>query len=392
MSINHISAAELYEAVWQTPLKQLAQRWRLHPHALGNLCDKHGIPRPPSGYWTQKSLGKVSTIPALPLSPSPERLIDLTALKAQTKEKRKLTAMPLPAPRHSLKHYPLLKNIKKSLSAPQFQYEYLLRQPHNSNEALRMDVSPEQRDRAITLLHLLASAFDARKWSLEVVEKVNGRGMKNQVTIDDEKVPFRLRERLKQTVRSLTAEEKATKRRGGTVWNEKINMPSGVLQFVIESPVPKGTKAMFEDTTTLTLEAQLGHAIDALLAASVHAKVRARERLEREEAWAREQAAYQAKERAIKDEQKRISAFLQYFQQWQQAQHCREFIQTIITDESVSALPTDEKQRFIVWAEKIADHLDPLKKSELNELITASCTTNDNLFNVALSRLSTLNI
>ena len=128
MSINHISAAELYEAVWQTPLKQLAQRWRLHPHALGNLCDKHGIPRPPSGYWTQKSLGKASTIPALPLSPSPERLIDLTALKAQTKEKRKLTAMPLPAPRHSLKHYPLLKNIKKSLSAPQFQYEYLLRQ------------------------------------------------------------------------------------------------------------------------------------------------------------------------------------------------------------------------------------------------------------------------
>ena len=255
-----------------------------------------------------------------------------------------------------------------------------------------MDVSPEQRDRAISLLHLLASAFDARKWSLDVVEKYNGRGMENQVTIDDEKVPFRLRERLKQTVRSLTAEEKATKRRGGSIWNEKVNMPSGVLQFVIESPVPKGTKAMFEDTMTLTLEAQLGHVVDALLAASVHAKVRARERLEREEAWAREQAAYQAKERAIKDEQKRISAFLQYFQQWQQAQHCREFIQTIITDESVSALPTDEKQRFIVWAEKIADHLDPLKKSELNELITASCTTNDNLFNVALSRLSTLNI
>ena len=62
MTVSHITAAELYEAVWRKPLKALAQRWQLHPQSLGKLCDTHGIPRPPSGYWTLKARGDTPAI------------------------------------------------------------------------------------------------------------------------------------------------------------------------------------------------------------------------------------------------------------------------------------------------------------------------------------------
>jgi hypothetical protein len=37
---------ELHEAVWQTPLKKLAEQYEIHAHALGKLCDDCGIPHP----------------------------------------------------------------------------------------------------------------------------------------------------------------------------------------------------------------------------------------------------------------------------------------------------------------------------------------------------------
>ena len=47
---TQLTVSNLYEAVWHEPLKSLAERWQLHPHALGQLLDRHSIPRPPNGY------------------------------------------------------------------------------------------------------------------------------------------------------------------------------------------------------------------------------------------------------------------------------------------------------------------------------------------------------
>ncbi|WP_168190603.1 hypothetical protein [Salinimonas iocasae] len=55
MSVSTLIAAELYEAIWSTPLSHLATRWRLNDHALGHLIDSVGMPRPKSAYWAQKA-------------------------------------------------------------------------------------------------------------------------------------------------------------------------------------------------------------------------------------------------------------------------------------------------------------------------------------------------
>ncbi|MFT7413056.1 MAG: hypothetical protein ACI9J4_001424 [Paraglaciecola sp.] len=37
MKTTTIGTSELYESVWQHPLKSLADKWQVHPHALGQL-------------------------------------------------------------------------------------------------------------------------------------------------------------------------------------------------------------------------------------------------------------------------------------------------------------------------------------------------------------------
>jgi hypothetical protein len=81
MKTTTISASELYESVWQHPLKFLADKWHVHPHALGQLLDKHGIHRPGNGYWAKKSMGKPVVVTPFPKSLSTNILIDISCLQ-----------------------------------------------------------------------------------------------------------------------------------------------------------------------------------------------------------------------------------------------------------------------------------------------------------------------
>jgi hypothetical protein len=70
--VSSISVIQLYKSVWREPLKVLADKWKVHPVALGQLLDRYNIPRPGSGYWTKKSMGKDIAIASLPESLSPK--------------------------------------------------------------------------------------------------------------------------------------------------------------------------------------------------------------------------------------------------------------------------------------------------------------------------------
>jgi len=200
---SQLSIIELYEAVWQTPLKALADRWKLHPIALGQLLDKHHIPRPPNGFWTQKAVGKAVTITLLTDDFSPSRLIDLSSLQGNKREKSKQQVNPLPPPRKSLGRYPLLKVIKGSLKPPHHQFEYIMTQQYDDNNVLRLEVSSDQKHRAISILHSLMSAFDDNGWLVKVEGRRYERRMMNIVTLDGVEIRFRLRERLRQHKREL---------------------------------------------------------------------------------------------------------------------------------------------------------------------------------------------
>ena len=99
--ISSLSVIQLYESVWNEPLKVLAGKWKIHPVALGQLLDRHNIPRPGSGYWTKKSMGKAILITPLPEGLSPNALIDISRLHISKKEKQSFAEAQLPAPTKS---------------------------------------------------------------------------------------------------------------------------------------------------------------------------------------------------------------------------------------------------------------------------------------------------
>jgi len=57
---------ELYAAVWNEPLRKLAERFQVSDSYLARVCDSLNIPRPNAGHWAKKGAGKASPPPKLP--------------------------------------------------------------------------------------------------------------------------------------------------------------------------------------------------------------------------------------------------------------------------------------------------------------------------------------
>ncbi|WP_334064319.1 hypothetical protein [Alteromonas genovensis] len=371
MSVTTLTAAELYDAIWSTPLSHLAKRWQVNAHALGQLLDRHGIPRPKSGYWTQKALNKPRAVIPLPDVVFPSRQIDLTPLQTTKREKARLTAVPLPRPVKLAAHFPLLKGIKASMSKPHFKYEFLMVQPYNSSDVARLDVSPAQQRRGIAILHRLFDAFRRENWNVYVEKQRYAKRLTNIVVINGESVPFRLRERLRQQVRDLDKKEQADKANGKTVWHEKINVPSGSLQLYVEGPLPAGIKGFFEDTPSLTLEDQLGHVLHTMVRSADHSKAVKVEREAQRQRWEAQRRKQAAIEQRISAEQQRIQAFTDFFAQWQRANACRTFVEALLGATEYEDCTKAQQASFTAWANAVIDALDPVVNGQAKVLLRA---------------------
>lgn len=56
---NIPTAEELKQLVWSVPCSTLAKTFNVSDNAITNWCEKHGIDKPPRGYWQKKAFGKI---------------------------------------------------------------------------------------------------------------------------------------------------------------------------------------------------------------------------------------------------------------------------------------------------------------------------------------------
>jgi hypothetical protein len=75
-----ITRLELYELVSKSPLSKVAPSLAISATTLAEICRKHNVPYPGSGYWTRKSLGQTVMLDPLPLD-SEEEPIDIEPAK-----------------------------------------------------------------------------------------------------------------------------------------------------------------------------------------------------------------------------------------------------------------------------------------------------------------------
>ncbi len=384
---TQLTILELHLAVWKTPLKALAEQWHLPALELGKLLDKHSIPRPPNGYWTKKAVGKEMPIVPLPSGLNQSTFIDFGSLQRNDRCTEKPKADQLASPKKPLDFYPLLKGVKASLAEPSYQYDYILTQAFNDNQVMRLDVSLGQKDRAIGILHVLLSAFDGRGWQVKVEKPGYEKRLLNIVTVEDVELKFRLRERLIQQQRELSTKEKSDKANGKWVWKEKINVPCGKLQLLIDEPMPKGFKSVFEDKTTESLESQLGIFIANLEVSAKHARHLEEELRIREAERLAEQSRRWEFESAVKAEQQRIELLLDMASKWQRAHQCRKFISEVLSSSKSADLDTTDLLRWQKWGESVADAIDPLNSAELREQVAGINFISSEIFLRAISKL-----
>src|SRR5688500_13840779 len=61
-----MSRDDLYEHVWSKAASRLANDWGISDVAIAKLCKKHGVPKPPLGYWSRIKHGQKIRRPRLP--------------------------------------------------------------------------------------------------------------------------------------------------------------------------------------------------------------------------------------------------------------------------------------------------------------------------------------
>jgi hypothetical protein len=245
----------------------------------------------------------------------------------------------------------------------------LLTQDFNDTNVLRVDVSQEQKDRAINILHRLLAVMDKNNWPVLVEKSRYERRLTNVVIIDDEKISFRLREKLKQVKRELTEKDLEEKKKWGRIWYEKINIPSGELHLTIDGPLPSGFSQVISDKKKFSLEDQLGHFIHYLIVSAEYSKVLRKEREEEREIYRRKQAVWDQYESLVTAQTQNIKTFFSLFEKSQRAEQCRALIDAIKASETFKQNSETEQKRWLIWANSIVDTIDPVTTFEMPELM-----------------------
>jgi hypothetical protein len=82
---------ELYEKVWQFPLRKLAVEYGISDVGLAKVCRKLSIPLPGLGHWTRIACGHTIVRPPLPVVENiPEIRRPTDTLSARSRKNRKV--------------------------------------------------------------------------------------------------------------------------------------------------------------------------------------------------------------------------------------------------------------------------------------------------------------
>jgi len=65
MAKRELSREELFALVWERPSREIAKELGISDVAVGKLCEKLQVPKPPRGYWARVEAGQTPRRPAL---------------------------------------------------------------------------------------------------------------------------------------------------------------------------------------------------------------------------------------------------------------------------------------------------------------------------------------
>lgn len=360
LSPAELTREQLYELVWQTPLSHLAPRYGISGTGLAKICRRMNVPYPPQGHWVTLAAGKkVAPTPLPPAGPDvPAHIVispsPLSARQVMPPEAEATRAAMVAAgvPERLLRPHPVIagwladhERRKKEARAE--------RDPRMRNLRRVAEFTPTDQHRH----RLLDSLF-------KVLERYGAKVMQDKqrglvVEIKGEKIEIQLREKLKQTQRPLTEEERRW--RPDKTTRQELE-PTGKLVFSINTYIPSGFRREWLETDAKSMEAHLPDIAATIIALGPALAEQTRQRQEKErQRHLAEQRRYEEQQRRKLD-RNRWRRLLEIAAEWREAKLAREFIAAL------RASGPDEEQTvgdqtirdWLTWAEDRATSLDPV--------------------------------
>jgi len=356
---------ELYEKVWQFPLRKLAVEYNISDVGLAKICHKLKIPLPGLCHWTKIACGH--TIPRPPL---PE-VENLPTLYRQVHEPKtpilpedapqlerieRIEASPTSPVTRAMLAHPVIEKTRLALietRTPDGQKLWASREA----EWLDLRVTKGCLTRALRIMAVIIHILEEQGFKV-VVEKKETES--TSAIVYGEKIRFGLIERSRQV-------KPAPKPNGSSSYSyNPIRLePTGILSIEVWNYYSGGPQKVWRDRESAKLEEQLPKCVAGMMRISLKERADDRAREEREAARQRRVDEVTAELEKIEAEEKRIKTLRKEVISWQRAKRIREYI-AAVREEATGNTDADARAKaseWIKWAERQADRLDPLKEN-----------------------------
>ncbi len=364
-----LSREELHEQVWTTPMCHLAKNYGVYHADLAGICERHGVPRPPMGYWSKKEFGKAP--PQIPLPEREEPELQMITIRRTVREKptfdddvlrllqKAKELPPVEVPSTLRGAHPLVRRTSDVLSRSELDKYRLTTIPLVlADSALNVRVSRGNVRRALLFLDALAKAVEGLGGKV-VVEKDRYHEYPNTVVIlaGEKAATIRVRERCNQSVK----EEGGA---GHYTSKTYTYRPSGLL--VLDSGSSSYGSYCEDRDQWERIEDQINKALIQFVEMAGKERIRRREREDekrRRETWEKER---DEKLPLIEQEEERLAELNEEVDAWHRSQRMRQYIQAVRDASSTEDGPIEEGSElheWLIWAGQQADRLDPLVES-----------------------------
>jgi hypothetical protein len=364
----------LYDLVWTKPVDTLAKELGISGRGLGKLCERHGVPVPPRGYWAKKSAGqKVKRAPLVELADAktPDVILDLTfRTPASPAAGPNVTASPDP--------YRELFDRQWREIGPLIVPDQL-RQPHpiiaawlkqEETERQQAQHSPYGR-RHFTAKFTTALARRRLRILNTLFRELERRGCKIEqddpwrsglgIRLGHDALKFSLEQRIRQVRRALTENERANSGSANQQWTQ-TREATGELVLKLDCHLPKGVAQSWQDKTEHPLEAQVQDILAGLLTAIACLRQRREEREEEERQRLKRQNEAQQRQAEQMAELSRKRGLRQRTKAWQIAADIRDYVVAVTNAVATGTIQAEaeELENWSSWALAHADEIDPL--------------------------------
>ncbi|MDU0355796.1 hypothetical protein RS130_19600 [Paraglaciecola aquimarina] len=208
----------------------------------------------------------------------------------------------------------------------------------------------------------LVKEFERRGWLFEAKRSDYARHPENTIRVDHNNLTFKLREKLKQTKRTLTAEEEIEKEKQGYVYHEKVNEPTGELMLILEHQVKSVSNPTLNDNKKYFIEDKLGFFFDWIIEASEVASENKVKRRQEDELRQKQNGLTAQFNSLVEDQESKIEDLFSNFNQWQKVEQGRQFLNAVETKMAEHGALTQNQNIWLKWANSIITLADPIEK------------------------------